>query len=57
MVSKPQIRPNGPPASPERLAMAGRLRCPANSNVLLIRKRTLADSAFNPRDALPLGLI
>jgi hypothetical protein len=36
VVSKPHLRPNSPPASPERLAMAGRLRCKPLQNVLLI---------------------
>ena len=38
--SKMHLTSNGPPASPERLAMAGRLRCPAkldDASIFIIR--------------------
>jgi hypothetical protein len=36
VVLKPHLRPNSPPASPERLAMAGRLRCKPLQNAHIL---------------------
>jgi hypothetical protein len=36
VVSKPHLRLNSPPASPERLAMAGKLRCKPLQNAHIL---------------------